>query len=785
MFWRILKKDLKRKKTMNIILLLFVVLCAMFASAAANNIIAVTGGLDRYAELADVPELTVIAPSKLDVETILKDTSEVKNFRKEQQLVVMESGNFSVDGKKMDNFFNITRLFSEDEMGINYFAPDNSIIQDVEKGHMYANATFVKGSELSVGDEVKLDVGDSHMTFIYDGQMKDIIMGGAATNSPRLLLSAEDYSILNENPMLSVAWSESFYFVEANDVQAVRDTLNGIDGLYIFDKESIKSDYLYDIMLAFIMLVISVLLMIVSFVVIRFSVGFTIAEEFHEIGVMKAVGIQNSSIRGLYFAKYLAIAVIGAVIGFAVSVPLEKVMLDSVTSNIVLEGGNTTLMGLLCVGAVVAVILLFCWGCTRKVKKLSAIDAVRSGQTGERFGKKSIMHLGRSKLPFTGFLSCNDVLSSPKQFTLISLIFVFCMLTISCLSVFADSLASENLVPFMGAAEHDLTVAEMSDFGSMFTNPDAALQLKADTEEMLEREGMPGKASVSCGANYDTFYQGSQQKICYFVTKGVPADEFRYEAGSAPVRGDEVALTQYALDALGAEIGDTVTANINGTDQELIITGMFSSFQGGGYAARMYEDFQIAPETISSIVGVQISFDGNPDSKTIAQYQDKLKDIYNSEKIYTGSEMIKNSIGLSDSMRSMQHLMMVLTAIIIVLIAVLLERSFISKEKSEIALMKAVGISGSSITAQHTLRFVIVSVIASVIAAALTLPISKPIFKACCSLAGSIERIELDYNKTEIFVICPLLIIGVTAVSALLTAFYTKTIKASDTACIE
>ena len=42
MFWSILKKDLKRKKTMNVVLLLFVVLCSMFASASVNNIIAVT-----------------------------------------------------------------------------------------------------------------------------------------------------------------------------------------------------------------------------------------------------------------------------------------------------------------------------------------------------------------------------------------------------------------------------------------------------------------------------------------------------------------------------------------------------------------------------------------------------------------------------------------------------------------------------------------------------------------------------------------------------------------------
>lgn len=64
MFWRILKKDLKRKKTMNIILLLFVILCSMFAAAAVNNIIAVTGGIEHYFDAANVPDITVMTLGK-------------------------------------------------------------------------------------------------------------------------------------------------------------------------------------------------------------------------------------------------------------------------------------------------------------------------------------------------------------------------------------------------------------------------------------------------------------------------------------------------------------------------------------------------------------------------------------------------------------------------------------------------------------------------------------------------------------------------------------------------
>ncbi|MBQ8914519.1 MAG: hypothetical protein IJ054_10825, partial [Lachnospiraceae bacterium] len=52
MFFRILKKDLKRKKTMNIILLLFVILSAMFVAASVNTIFTVVSGLDYYFDKA-------------------------------------------------------------------------------------------------------------------------------------------------------------------------------------------------------------------------------------------------------------------------------------------------------------------------------------------------------------------------------------------------------------------------------------------------------------------------------------------------------------------------------------------------------------------------------------------------------------------------------------------------------------------------------------------------------------------------------------------------------------
>ena len=86
MFWRILKKDLKRKKTMNIILLLFVILCSMFAAASVNNIVAVVGGLDYYFEKADIGDYHIIERSTGGEDTIseiLENSENVSAYRTE------------------------------------------------------------------------------------------------------------------------------------------------------------------------------------------------------------------------------------------------------------------------------------------------------------------------------------------------------------------------------------------------------------------------------------------------------------------------------------------------------------------------------------------------------------------------------------------------------------------------------------------------------------------------------------------------------------------------------
>ena len=48
MFLRILKKDIKRKKTMNIIMLVFIILASMFVASGLNNVITIANGTNYF-----------------------------------------------------------------------------------------------------------------------------------------------------------------------------------------------------------------------------------------------------------------------------------------------------------------------------------------------------------------------------------------------------------------------------------------------------------------------------------------------------------------------------------------------------------------------------------------------------------------------------------------------------------------------------------------------------------------------------------------------------------------
>ncbi len=142
-------------------------------------------------------------------------------------------------------------------------------------------------------------------------------------------------------------------------------------------------------------------------------------------------------------------------------------------------------------------------------------------------------------------------------------------------------------------------------------------------------------------------------------------------------------------------------------------------------------------------------------------------------------------LGVTDTLDAIKNMVAIFTIILAAMITVLMERSFIAKEKGEIALMKAFGMRNAKIYSYHILRFVFVGIIAIIIAELLALPFTHlfidPIFK----MMGLELAVDYVMNPFEMFLVYPLVILAATTISAFLTSLYTKRIKSMDTANIE
>ncbi|MGN0586231.1 MAG: ABC transporter permease, partial [Oscillospiraceae bacterium] len=588
MYLRILKKDLKRKRAMNVILLVFIILATMFVSSSVNNIISVTTALDNYLDMADAPDYFAATMNKVsadDIGEIIKNAPSIDSFGIEE-VIYMSLSNVLRDGELLNASSNTQFLQSDKDISINYFLDDNTILKSVKPGEFYMTGYAMENVGLNIGDKITVEIGGVSKEFTLAGGFKDAVLGSEMMSMTRFIISAEDFETFTSNEMINSMYGGKFCYIHTANVEKMLSEISGITDSFTFtmDKALIKFTYVFDMIVTGIILVVSLILIAVAFVVLRFTITFTLSEEFREIGVMKAIGIGNMKIRGLYLVKYAALSVIGAVIGLALSFPFGKMLMNVSSKSVIISNQNTAFINIFCAVFVVAVILLFCFGCTGKVKKMTPIDAIRNGQTGERFRKKSIMSLGRSKLGTTAFLAANDIVSSPKRYGIITLTFFLCLSLLFMLSATVSTLKSDSLVSTFGIAPCDVTMNPGDEIMGFMTEGgrEKLEDYLDDMEETLDKNGMPAECIQELFFYFTVSHDGCESKITTYQGTGSTMDMYEYTAGTAPQNSGEIAITRIAAESIKADIGDTVTIKTGDGEKEYIITAFFQSMNMQG-----------------------------------------------------------------------------------------------------------------------------------------------------------------------------------------------------------
>ena len=773
------------------ILLVFIILASMFVSSGVNNIISVTTALDDYLEMADAPDYFAMIMNKsggIDTSGILNSADSVESFSKEKVLLMVSNNITFEDESKTVSSINPILLQSDGDISMNYILDGGGILQSVKSGEFYMTAGAAEDMGLEIGDKMTVKLGGVSCVFTFAGGFRDAVLGSTGIAMQRYIISAGDFE-----KFLSAENVEQFYggelvYIRASDIEKLISEIKPIidSAFYAGDKALVKFSYVFDMMVVGVLLVVSLVLVAVALVILRFTIAFTLSEEFREIGVMKAIGIRSLKIRGLYLVKYAALSVIGTMAGLALSFPFGELLVSAAPSSIIISNQNAAVSNVICAGCMVGVIMLFCYSCTGKVGKMSPIDAVRNGQTGERFRKKSMMSLGKSKLPAAPFLALNDCLSSPKRFGIITFAFFLCLSLLLVLSTTVSTAKGGTLFSIFGLADFDIS-AKGEVMELMPENGHEKLkEYLLDMEETLARNGMPARCMQEMTFRLPVSHGENESGITIYQGTGTTVDMYEYIEGTPPQSVGEAALTRLSADRLKADIGDTITMKTIDGDKELMITAIFQSMSNMGEGVRLHEDEEIDYIQAQSALFTQIKFTDAPDQKEIARRKEKIRKLYPElDDVSNRAESISTLLKVVDTIDAVKQMVVVLTFILAVLITMLMERSFIVKEQGETALMKAIGIRNGKIYAYHTLRFAFVGCMTVIASELFALPLTHLFIDPIFRMMGSARALDYVINPFEMFLAFPLVILTATAVSAFLTSLYTKTITALDTANIE
>lgn len=790
MYFNILKKDLKRKKSMNFILLIFIAMAAMFVSSSASNMISILNATENYFDLANLADYYIVTAydeaNEENIQNFLNENEQVEQWNVQEVLSIPTGSWEKADGTEL-TIQNTPMAMALDLDGQKFFDSQNQEITHIGKNEIYLPLKMMEGNELKAGDSLYLSKAGEKTEFVIAGTCKDAFLGADMMGAVRVLVSEEGYETLKEYSELP----GMIYSVNSEEPEKLEEAINQESFIMIFSgsRALIKMCYIMDMVIAGLLLVVSICLIVISMVILRFTIVFTLNEEFREIGVMKAIGIPEAHIRRIYIVKYLAIGAVGAGLGFLAGIPFGNMLLAQVSRNMVMESsGNTWILSLVCALLILLVVVLFCYRCTGRLKRFSPIDAIREGSNGERFTKKGLLKLEKYHGSLVSFLAFNDILSGFRSFVILLLIFTIGMLLVIIPVNTVNTLTSDELITWFGMKESDLCLRnEETDNRIIREQGKKGISDSfAEMEEKLQEHGIPAKISQEVMFKFRVSYEGKSHMAFCLQGNGTNADGYVYEEGSAPEYENEIAITKMTAGYVDAKIGDTVTITIGEEEREFLITAYYQSMNNMGEGIRFSEKADIGYQYATGTFARQLFYEDNPNKKEREARKEEIVELFPDYDALSSGEYIVEMMGegVAGSLSSIKQLIVIIIMIINMLVTILVTKTFLNRERGEIGMLKAIGFDNGVLIHWQMLRIAIILILSVIIGALLSEPVAQISSGKVFEMMGA-THIEFVVKPLEVYVIYPLLLLAATLAGAFISMQQIRGISAQETNNIE
>lgn len=776
MLINILKNDLRRKKSINLFLFLFIIVASMLMAGSGTVLYSTSNAISRMMKEANVPDMIVFAydneESNRTISAWADESSFVQSYDKEKSMLIMTDKLFKDDEV----------IINDEDAGTSFFTKvpeEDSMIFDQEDrplvltaGEIAIPMSFHKQYLINIGDHIELEFDGNKVELLVASYTKDILFGSEMM-SKRFVLADEDFEEIWNSEDKAALKAEIWAITVLPGVSypqiAGEFGSKSINVLSIFGINDIDTFYLVSKLVSMIMIVVSFSLILIAFLILRFTIVFTIQEDYRAIGVMKGLGIRSASIRSIYLTKYFVISLVGGVIGFALSFIYSKIMLAGTADTFLTSVDQTGLwIAILGSFSVIALSILFCAFCTRRINKVSVVEAIRRGHSGESFSKSQKVHFHKKRrLPASDFLSVSDLVNGFKKFAILTITFILgTLLIIIPLNIINTLKDEDSMMRVFGSPPFDVSV--MSDEALQLViaqDRDGLDKELKRLEELFAEKGYPIDIHAELGKKATIYTNDPDVNLTVDVMQGqdYSIKNYTYLTGSAPLLENEIAVSTKIAKVFGLAAGDSITIRMEEKIRTFLVTATYPSLSSSGSSVRVNETFLLPPgnESFVSIYGVFKDASVDRD-KALAE----MKESYDSLSISTKTDLYNRYIGNTiQVIDSMKNLIVGVVLGIIFMITCLIVRILISREIPEVALLKSIGFRRFQLQRWQIGRIALVLIFSILIGTTIAGPVSSMVLNAVFSMLG-VPEVQPVIDPLQVYLIYPLALLLSTTIAA-------------------
>lgn len=322
-----------------------------------------------------------------------------------------------------------------------------------------------------------------------------------------------------------------------------------------------------------------------------------------------------------------------------------------------------------------------------------------------------------------------------------------------------------------------------------YPNEDNAAKVEkqlSEIREMFSEHGIAVDVFQEVLFRVRVFGDGQVIDTLSFQGRGdVTTDQYVYMEGTPPQNRNEVALSYIIADEIGAKVGDDVDVKIGETTRTYTVTAINQSMNNMGEGMRFHPEAELDYAYAAGCFGAQVGYRDHPGEEQLAGRKTLIENLYPDAVVYTPGEYINVMIGdVAGQLGSMKTLILAIVLSINTLVAVLMVKSFIAREKRELALLKAIGFTNHLIVSIQVLRIGIVLFVSVFVGALISSPVSALTITPIFHMMGAYS-IEFEIRAVEVYAVFPLIMLAATAFGAFVSAQGLRKISSSEISGIE